>query len=109
MQKLIEKDGVRGVTSNPAIFEKAINGSSDYDTEIRALGKKGMNTTDIYESLAIDDVGRAADFFRSALRLHEGRRRLREHRGVAHPGPRHRRHGRRGAPPLEDAEPARTS
>jgi transaldolase len=53
------------VTSNPAIFEKAINGSSDYDNEIRALGKKGKNTTEIYESLAIDDVGRAADFFRS--------------------------------------------
>ncbi len=64
MQKLIEKDGVRGVTSNPAIFEKAINGSADYDNEIRALGKKGKNTVEIYESLAIDDVGRAADFFR---------------------------------------------
>jgi len=64
MQKLIEKDGVRGVTSNPAIFEKAINGSSDYDNEIRALGKQGKQATDIYESLAIDDVGRAADFFR---------------------------------------------
>lgn len=64
MQKLIENDGVRGVTSNPAIFEKAINGSSDYDNEIRALGKKGRNTSEIYESLAIDDVGRAADFFR---------------------------------------------
>jgi transaldolase len=64
MQKLIEKDGVRGVTSNPAIFEKAINGSSDYDNEIRALGKQGRNTTEIYENLAIDDVGRAADYFR---------------------------------------------
>ena len=64
MQKLIENDGVRGVTSNPAIFEKAINGSSDYDQEIRALGKQGKNTTEIYENLAIDDVGRAADYFR---------------------------------------------
>jgi len=64
MQKLIENDGVRGVTSNPAIFEKAINGSSDYDNEIRALGKQGKNTTEIYENLAIDDVGRAADYFR---------------------------------------------
>jgi transaldolase len=64
MQKLIEKDGVRGVTSNPAIFEKAINGSPDYDNEIRALGKQGKNTTEIYENLAIDDVGRAADYFR---------------------------------------------
>ena len=64
MQKLIEKDGVRGVTSNPAIFEKAINGSPDYDDEIRALGKQGRSTLEIYETLAIDDVGRAADFFR---------------------------------------------
>jgi len=64
MQKLIEKDGVRGVTSNPAIFEKAINGSPDYDNEIRALGKQGKNTVEIYESLAMDDVGRAADFFK---------------------------------------------
>jgi transaldolase len=64
MQKLIEQDGVRGVTSNPAIFEKAINGSSDYDNEIRALGKQGKGAAEIYEALAVDDVGRAADFFR---------------------------------------------
>ncbi len=64
MQKLIENDGVRGVTSNPAIFEKAINGSADYDDEIRALGKQGKNTTEIYENLAMADVGRAADYFR---------------------------------------------
>jgi transaldolase len=63
MQTLIEKDGVRGVTSNPAIFEKAINGSSDYDNEIRDLGKQGKNTVEIYEALAMEDVGRAADFF----------------------------------------------
>src|SRR5436853_5209172 len=63
MQKLIENDGVRGVTSNPAIFEKAINGSADYDDEIRSLGKQGSNATEIYELLAISDVGRAADFF----------------------------------------------
>ncbi|HLY12176.1 MAG TPA: transaldolase [Planctomycetota bacterium] len=64
MQKLIDQDGVRGVTSNPAIFEKAINGSPDYDDEIRALGKQGRDAVGIYESLAIEDVGRAADFFR---------------------------------------------
>lgn len=64
MQQLIEKDGVRGVTSNPAIFEKAINGSADYDGEIRTLGKQGKSTMEIYETLAVEDVGRAADFFR---------------------------------------------
>ncbi|HVR85251.1 MAG TPA: transaldolase [Planctomycetota bacterium] len=64
MQRLIEKDSVRGVTSNPAIFEKAINGSADYDDEIRTLGKQGKDAVAIYEHLAISDVGRAADFFR---------------------------------------------
>ncbi|MBV8880026.1 MAG: transaldolase, partial [Planctomycetaceae bacterium] len=64
MQKLIDKDGVRGVTSNPAIFEKAINGSADYDDEIRTLGKQGKDAAAIYELLAIGDVGKAADFFR---------------------------------------------
>jgi len=64
MQKLIENDGVRGVTSNPAIFEKAINGSADYDDEIRSLGKQGKDAVAIYETLAIADVGAAADFFR---------------------------------------------
>jgi len=65
MQKLIENDGVRGVTSNPAIFEKAINGSPDYDEEIRSLGKQGKDAVGIYETLAIADVGAAADFFRA--------------------------------------------
>ena len=64
MQKLIENDSVRGVTSNPAIFEKAINGSPDYDDEIRALGKQGKDAVAIYENLAVADVGAAADFFR---------------------------------------------
>jgi len=64
MQQLIEKDSVRGVTSNPAIFEKAINGSADYDDEIRTLGKQGKDAVAIYELLAMGDVGKAADFFR---------------------------------------------
>ncbi len=72
MQKLIENDGVRGVTSNPAIFEKAINGSPDYDDEIRALGKQGKDATAIYENLAIGDVGRAADYFRGVYDSSKG-------------------------------------
>ena len=65
LKRLVDEDGLGGVTSNPAIFEKAINGSSDYDNEIRALGKQGKNSTDIYEALAIDDVGRATCFHNS--------------------------------------------
>lgn len=64
LEELIRNDGLRGVTSNPAIFEKAIDSSSDYDDDIGRLGRQGMAPMDIYEVLALDDVGRAADRFR---------------------------------------------
>ena len=60
--RLIES-GVTGVTSNPTIFEKAIAGSTDYDTAIldQAKAKGGISTLEIYESLALDDIRNAAD------------------------------------------------
>ncbi len=63
MKKLMDQ-GILGVTSNPAIFEKAIAGSTDYDAEIRELGKKGLSAEQIYDKLSIGDVGEAADLFR---------------------------------------------
>lgn len=63
MQALID-DGVVGVTSNPSIFEKAIAKSSDYDREIRKLAQAGKSTNDIYEALALADIGRTADLLR---------------------------------------------
>jgi transaldolase len=63
MQKLITEDGVRGVTSNPAIFEKAINSSSDYDTDIAKLAKEGKSNDDIFYGVAVEDIKRAADMF----------------------------------------------
>ncbi|HNY65317.1 MAG TPA: bifunctional transaldolase/phosoglucose isomerase [Deltaproteobacteria bacterium] len=63
MQALIDQ-GVRGVTSNPTIFEKAIAGSSDYDEDIKALVKKGTPIEGIYENLALWDIARTADLFR---------------------------------------------
>jgi transaldolase len=59
----VEK-GLRGLTSNPTIFEKAINGSADYDAEMSALGRSGKSTQEIYEALAMDDIRRAADVLR---------------------------------------------
>jgi transaldolase len=53
--------GVKGVTSNPSIFEKAIAGSTDYDRALRTLVAEDRSVTDIYEALALDDIGRAAD------------------------------------------------
>jgi transaldolase/glucose-6-phosphate isomerase len=62
LQALIEHDGLLGVTSNPAIFEKALAGSVDYDQAMRALVEQGVgNAQDIYEHLAIQDIQLAAD------------------------------------------------
>lgn len=64
LKKLIDEDGVRGVTSNPAIFEKAITGSSDYDNEISELAEKTDNNEEIFFGLAITDIQNAADLFK---------------------------------------------
>ena len=64
LKRLIEEDGVRGVTSNPTIFEKAIGGSSDYDDAIRAHAKPGMTPTALFEKLAVADIQAACDLFR---------------------------------------------
>ncbi len=54
LQNLIEQ-GIRGVTSNPAIFEKAIAGSNDYDEDIKHLIKTDKTVDEIYETLALED------------------------------------------------------
>ncbi len=64
LRRLIEEDGLRGMTSNPSIFEKAITDSHDYDEEIRALALKGDGAMEIYEALSQRDVQSAADVFR---------------------------------------------
>ncbi|HSB13501.1 MAG TPA: transaldolase [Bryobacteraceae bacterium] len=64
LRRLIEEDGVRGMTSNPAIFEKAITGSRDYDDSIRALALDGKGVQAIYDVLTMRDVQSAADEFR---------------------------------------------
>ena len=64
--------GVRGITSNPAIFEKAIAGSNDYDADIKKLGKSGKSVDEIYEALAFEDIGRAADLLRNTYETSGG-------------------------------------
>ena len=60
----IADDDLRGMTSNPTIFEKAIAGSTDYNDALRKLIAEGKGVQDIYESLAIEDIQRAADLFK---------------------------------------------
>jgi transaldolase/glucose-6-phosphate isomerase len=64
IQQLIDEDGLKGMTSNPSIFEKAIAGSHDYDGAIEALALEGRTAKEIYQSLVVEDVQRAADTFR---------------------------------------------
>ena len=52
--KAFIKQGVRGVTSNPTIFEKAISGSSDYDEQIQAVLAGGADLDELYEALVMD-------------------------------------------------------
>jgi transaldolase/glucose-6-phosphate isomerase len=56
--------GLRGVTSNPSIFEKAIAGSDDYDDDLRLLGDQGKPPEETYEALALKDIQMAADVLR---------------------------------------------
>jgi transaldolase/transaldolase/glucose-6-phosphate isomerase len=64
LQKLIDEDGVRGVTSNPAIFEKAISSSSDYDQDITELAKTVEDNEALFFELAVKDIQNATALFK---------------------------------------------
>jgi transaldolase/glucose-6-phosphate isomerase len=61
---MIAGDDLRGITSNPTIFEKAIAGNDDYDEALKGYIAACMSVNDMYEALAIDDIQRTADLFR---------------------------------------------
>ncbi|HTG17077.1 MAG TPA: transaldolase family protein, partial [Blastocatellia bacterium] len=61
LKRLIEEDELRGVTSNPAIFEKAITGSDLYNDQLRELAERNKSAVEIYEELAVRDIQSAAD------------------------------------------------
>src|SRR5215472_13769031 len=65
LQRLIDEDAVVGITSNPTIFEKAIDDSTDYDTTIRALVARGITDgKQIFDALSLEDIQMAADVLR---------------------------------------------
>ena len=72
LASMIEDVGIRGVTSNPSIFEKAITSSADYDEQIATLAQEGMPTRQIFETLAVDDIRAACDLFRPIYDASEG-------------------------------------
>ncbi|HEX8119376.1 MAG TPA: transaldolase family protein, partial [Pyrinomonadaceae bacterium] len=61
LKKKVEEDDLRGVTSNPTIFEKAITGSSDYDEQLSRLVQAGKGVSEILEDLVVEDIGNGAD------------------------------------------------
>jgi transaldolase/glucose-6-phosphate isomerase len=76
LKKLIDSDGVKGVTSNPSIFEKAIGSSDEYDSPIgQALKSSDRPVAELFEHLAIEDIQHAADVLRPVydhLHGHDG-------------------------------------
>jgi transaldolase / glucose-6-phosphate isomerase len=64
LQRLIDEDSLRGVTSNPAIFEKAILGSDDYDDVLESMAKQGSDAQAIYDEIVIEDLQMACDVLR---------------------------------------------
>ena len=108
LERLVAEDSLRGVTSNPSIFEKAILGSKDYDDELVQYAREQLDAEAIYDRIAIHDVqlGRR----RAARRVPRVKRarRLRVARGRPGPGPRRRSARSRRAHVLGGAWTART-
>jgi transaldolase len=72
LKNRVEEQGLRGVTTNPAIVHKAVTGSDDYELEIVELVKKGCNRDEIYKQLVITDVQYACDILRPVYDTSEG-------------------------------------
>ncbi|MBD2460625.1 transaldolase [Oscillatoria sp. FACHB-1407] len=72
LKDLVENKGIAGITSNPAIFEKAINGNKIYDADIEAGIRAGKPVLEIYESLTFDDIRNACDILRPVYESSNG-------------------------------------
>src|ERR671933_1257070 len=65
LRRLVEQESLRGVTSNPTIFNAAILGAPDYDDQLGACARAGKTTREIYQELAIKDIQDGCDVLRS--------------------------------------------
>ena len=73
LAKLVEADGLGGVTSNPSIFEKAMGSGADYDPQFKELAAGGLHDAgDLYETMAVDDIQHAADVLRPVFERTRG-------------------------------------
>ncbi|WP_375754402.1 transaldolase [Corallococcus exercitus] len=72
LKKFIDEDGLKGLTSNPTIFQKAVSGSDDYQDLFDAAKGKGVSGNDLYEQLAVRDVQGAADLLKTVYDATKG-------------------------------------
>jgi transaldolase len=72
LKRFIDEDEVRGVTSNPTIFEKAIDSSDDYSDQLREQAERQKSASEIYEALAVRDIQMAADLLAPVFEKTDG-------------------------------------
>jgi transaldolase len=72
LERMIRERALRGVTSNPTIFEQAIGGSDDYDDALERLAAEGLSAGEVFERIAVEDIQRAADLFRGVYDASRG-------------------------------------
>jgi transaldolase len=72
LRRLIDVDGLRGETSNPTIFEKAVAESDDYDEDVKRLVAEHKTPAEVYDRLTTDDVREACDVFRDCYNTTKG-------------------------------------
>ena len=72
IRNAIEETGIRGLTSNPTIFEKAIAAGTAYDEEIAGLLERDVDAHDIFETVAVNDIRQTADLFRALYDASDG-------------------------------------
>jgi transaldolase len=73
LKKMVEDGDITGLTSNPTIFEQAIENSTDYDGDLRRLAAEGKTAEEIFDALAIDDIRNAADVLAPVFERTEGK------------------------------------
>src|SRR5690606_34993836 len=73
LRTLIEQDGLRGMTSNPTIFQKAIAAGNAYDEQLKMLVRQGASPADSFEAFAVKDVQTACDVFRPVYDALDGK------------------------------------
>lgn len=72
LKKMVARDGLRGMTSNPAIFEKAISSGDEYDADLKKYALQGLPTDQIFENIAVKDIQMAADILKPVFKSSGG-------------------------------------